>query len=204
MRWIWALALSVFGVLAQASETDPKAAVAPLVVARDAFYEDVALYQNGSLSEDQLVERIANQFAPLLDDRKIALRVMGRFARQATPEERSAFTERLQTSLVDAYARGLTVYGGEQLVLPETGVILQPARALVEASLEAPGKEPLPIQFALGYQQAAGWRVENVVVAGINLGLTLRNQFAELVKTTGSVQGAINAWDYDSASQGVN
>ena len=33
--------------------------------------------------------------------------------------------------------------------------------------------------------------VENVVISGINLGLTLRNQFSDLVKSSGSVSGAI-------------
>jgi phospholipid transport system substrate-binding protein len=150
------------------------------------------------LTEDQLVSRIADQFSPLLDDRKVALRVMGRFAREASADERVAFTKRLEASLVDAYAKGLAAYGGEQLVLPEEAVILKPGRALVEAQLETPGRDPLPIQFALGYEENRGWRVENVVVAGINLGLTLRNQFADLVKTTGSVSGAIDAWSFEA------
>lgn len=203
-RWVIALCMAIGVSAVWASESDPAAAVAPLIVARDAFYQDVAKFQAGSLNEEQLVDRIASQFAPLLDNQKIALRVMGRFARTASPEERIAFTDRLQGSLVDAYARGLTMYGGEQLVLPDSGVLLKPGRAMVEATLEAPGKEPLPIQFALGYEPESGWRVENVVVAGINLGLTLRNQFADLVKSTGSIQGAISAWDFESASQGVN
>jgi len=181
--------------LAGASD-DPRAAVEPLFIAREAFFSDVEKFQAGGLTEAQLVTRISEQFSPLLDERKVALRVMGRFAREATAEEQVAFTRRLEASLVDAYAKGLTAYGGEKLVLPEEGIILKPGRALVEARLESPGREPLPIQFALGYEENRGWRVENVVVAGINLGLTLRNQFAELVKSTGSVTGAIDAWSF--------
>lgn len=203
-RWFISLLCMLMPVSALASDTDAVAAVAPLLEARDAFYLDAAKFQAGELTEAQLVERIGNQFAPLLDNQKIALRVMGRFARQSSAVERSDFTSRLQASLTDAYAKGLTVYGGEELVLPSSGVILKPGRALVESELRASGKEPLPIQFALGYDAELGWRVENVVVAGINLGLTLRNQFAELVKTTGSVQGAIDAWSFENASQGMN
>ena len=197
MRWMMALCLAWFAVGVSASE-DPRAAVEPLFQAREAFFSDVEKFQKGELTEDQLVTRIAEQFSPLLDDRKLALRVMGRFAREASAEERVAFTKRLETSLVDAYAKGLAAYGGEQLVLPEEAVILKPGRALVEAQLETPGRDPLPIQFALGYEENRGWRVENVVVAGINLGLTLRNQFADLVKTTGSVSGAIDAWSFEA------
>ncbi len=198
-RWICAVLLSL-APWAGASDSDPAAVVAPLFAARDAFYEDVNKFQAGSLTEAQLVERISDQFAPLLDDRKVALRVMGRFARQASEDARVMFTEQLESSLVDAYARGLAGYGGEELVLPETGIILKPGRAMVEARLESPGKDPLPIQFAMGYHPDNGWLVENVVIAGINLGVTLRNQFADLVKSSGSIEGAIESWTFESVS----
>ena len=71
---------------------------------------------------------------------------------------------------------------------------------VVGARLESPGREALPFQFALGHKEGKGWLVENVVIAGINLGLTLRNQFADLVKSTGSVSGAIDAWSFESVS----
>lgn len=198
-RWLF-IVFWLMTPWAVAADNDPKAVVEPLFSARDAFYEDVAKYEAGTLTQEQLVTRIANQFSPLLDDRKVALRVMGRFARQASEEARVAFTERLETSLVDAYARGLAGYGGEKLVLPESGIILKPGRAMVEARLESPGKDPLPIQFALGYHPERGWLVENVVIAGINLGVTLRNQFADLVKTSGSIEGAIESWTFESVS----
>ncbi|MDB9861883.1 ABC transporter substrate-binding protein [Litorivicinus sp.] len=202
MRFLLSLIIPFsLSVLAQA-DSDPKAATASLFVARDAFYADVSKFRAGDLSEEQLVQRIAEQFIPLIDDRKIALRVMGRFARQATEDQRKKFTVRLQSSLVDTYARGLAAYGGERLVLPEEAMILRTGRARVEAKLESPGKDPLPIQFALGYDEKRGWIVENVVIAGINLGLTLRNQFADLVRTSGSVDGAINAWTLSVGGSG--
>ena len=182
------------------ADSDPKAVVEPLKIARDTFYQDVSKFKEGKLTEEELVVRISEQFAPLINDRIVALRVMGRFARQATEAERDRFTDRLESSLVDAYARGLAAYGGEQLVLPEEGVILKPGRAMVEARLESPGREALPIQFALGFEKDKGWMVENIVIAGINLGLTLRNQFADLVQSTGSVSGAIDSWSFESVS----
>ena len=188
------LSITAFG------DTDPKSVVVPLQIARETFYHDVSKFQAGQLTEEELVTRISEQFAPLINDRTVALRVMGRFARQATQEERDRFTDRLEKSLVDAYARGLAAYGGEELTLPDEGVILKPGRAVVEARLESLGREALPVQFALGYREGKGWLVENVVIAGINLGLTLRNQFADLVNSTGSVSSAIDAWSLESAS----
>lgn len=190
---IWTLLVSLHA-WAQGTDSDPRSAVIPLMSARDVFYADVQRFQEGQLSEPQLVDRIAEQFAPLVNQDKMALRVMGRHARVATADERARFTTQMQASLVDAYAQGLAGYGGEVLMLPEVATILAPGRAVVEARLEAPGREPLPIQFALSFEAEHGWKVENVVVAGINLGMSLRTQFDDLVKQTGSVAGAIDAW----------
>ena len=200
MKFWFLVLLTFLGSFSALVDSDTKAAVEPLKIARDTFYTDVSKYNKGQLSEEELVTRISEQFAPLMNDRIIALRVMGRFARQATDAERDRFTDRLEMSLVDAYARGLAAYGGEQLVLPDEGVILKPGRAIVSARLEAPGREPLPIQFAMGFAETSGWMVENVVISGINLGLTLRNQFADLVKSSGSVSGAIDSWTFESVS----
>lgn len=188
--------LNFFITFGAFSSEDPKAAVEPLLGARDTFYEDVILFQDGQLTKEELVQRISDQFAPIINNRKVALRVMGKYARQASSEDRARFTERLEGSLVDAYARGLAGYGGERLILPQKAVILKTGRAIVEARLESPGKEELAIQFALGFDKNKGWLVENVVIAGINIGLTLRNQFADLVKSTGGVTGAVDAWSF--------
>ena len=72
--------------------------------------------------------------------------------------------------------------------------------AFVEAKLERPGKESIPVQFALGLDDTRGWLIENVTVAGINLGLLLRDQFNALVSSTGSVSGAIDSWSFTSVS----
>ena len=200
MKTLLACCLAFLFSITASADSDPKAVVEPLRLARDTFYDDVSKFRANELTEEELVTRISEQFAPLINDRTVALRVMGRFARQATEEERDRFTDRMETSLVDAYARGLAAYGGEELTLPDEGVILKPGRAVVEARLESRGRGALPIQFALGYTEGKGWMVENVVIAGINLGLTLRNQFADLVKSTGSVSGAIDAWSFESVS----
>ena len=110
---VFLLSITAFG------DTDPKSVVEPLQIARETFYDDVSKFQAGQLTEEELVTRISEQFAPLINDRTVALRVMGRFARQATEEERDRFTDRLEKSLVDAYARGLAAYGGEELTLPD-------------------------------------------------------------------------------------
>ena len=82
---IWlATALACLLSIGAWAQQDPKAAVEPLKIVRDTFYQDVSKFQTGQLTEEELVIRITEQFAPLINDRTVALRVMGKFARQAT------------------------------------------------------------------------------------------------------------------------
>ena len=203
MRFMLVLcALWVMSPIASANDAlvDTKVALEILKSARDSFYDDIARFNREELTEDELIDRIAAEFSPLIDERLIAARVMGRYARQATEEERQAFVSKLESSLLDLYSRGLAGYGGQRLLLPENAILIKPGKMRIEAQLESDTREPLPIQFSLGYSESKGWLVENVIIAGINLGLVLRNQFADLVQSTGSISGAIDAWTFESVS----
>ena len=96
--WLAGCLILLFSITAF-GDIDPKAVVEPLQIARETFYDDVSKFQAGQLTEDELVTRISEQFAPLINDRTVALRVMGRFARQATEEERDRFADRLEKAL---------------------------------------------------------------------------------------------------------
>ena len=98
MKFWFAVCLTFLVSISARADSDPKAVVGPLKIARDTFYTDVSKFNEGQLSEEELVVRISEQFAPLINDRVIALRVMGRFARQATDAETDRFTDRLEMS----------------------------------------------------------------------------------------------------------
>ena len=67
MRKYFALMACALFVSVQAwaasAETVPRGPVEPLMAARDVFYVDVQRFQGGELTETQLVDRIAEQFA---------------------------------------------------------------------------------------------------------------------------------------------
>ncbi len=172
--------------------------VGPLTAARDAFYSDVGKFHAGVMTEHELRDRVSKQMIPLINSKKVALRVMGRHRRNSAENDQNRFIQVMQETLIDAYSKGLGGYEGEKLILPNRVKFLRPKLAIVEAQLERPGKESVPVQFALGQNGADGWLIENVTVAGINLGLLLRDEFNALVKSTGSVSGAIDSWSFES------
>jgi phospholipid transport system substrate-binding protein len=62
------------------------------------------LYKEDSEAFYNAMDETLDQF---VDFRRIAARVMGRYARQTTPEQRDDFVERFKRSLFDAYAQAL-------------------------------------------------------------------------------------------------
>jgi len=43
------------------------------------------------------------------------------------------------------------------------------------------------------------WQVRNLIFDGVNLGLTMRSQFANSVSTLGSVEQAVAHWEIDDS-----
>ena len=183
------------------SNVDGKKALSRLLILEKIFLDDAKAYKAGKLSINDLANRIASQFAPLINRERVALRVMGKYAKKATKSERLKFAKQLEKSLTDAYSRGVISYGGERLSLPDEAKIVKPGRALVTASVESLGRPPLSIQFALMHHKERGWLIENIAVSGVNVGLTLRQQFDFLVKKNGSINGAISNWSLTGLDQ---
>ena len=195
----WLAACIAFGLsVAVHAESDSSEVVEPLRIARDSFYSDVSKFHAGAMTKRDLTARISEQMIPLINSRKVALRVMGRHRRNSSEDDQIRFVKVMQETLIEAYSRGLGGYEGETLTLPSEAKFLRPSMAIVEAELERPGKDSVPVQFALAHDVSGGWLIENVTVAGINLGLLLRDQFNALVNSTGSVSGAIDSWSFKS------
>ncbi|MEM8769011.1 MAG: ABC transporter substrate-binding protein, partial [Pseudomonadota bacterium] len=54
-----------------------------------------------------------------------------------------------------------------------------------------------PVIYSMAKSEEAGWQVRNIIINGINMGLTYRNQFASAVKDPaygGDMDKAIDGW----------
>lgn len=132
-----------------------------------------------------------------VDFRRIAARVMGRYARQTTPEQRDAFVEKFKRSLFDSYAQALvetedfTIEVKEALVNPENDT-----RASVQMEVISAAGNRYPVSYSMYRKDGSdNWRMENVIVEGINIGLAFRDRFAqEMESNGGNIQAVIDGW----------
>ena len=101
----------------------------------------------------------------------------------ATPEQRSNFVNIFRDSLLDTYAETLAQWGDSTIStnfpdkLPEDGVL----NIEVKQTLDT-GTSKYPISYKLR-KSSEGWKIVNIIINGVNLGLTFRNQFQALAKS---------------------
>lgn len=140
-----------------------------------------------------------------VDFRRIAARVMGRYARQATPEQRDRFVEKFKRSLFDSYAKALV--DADQFSIRVKEAVIDPSddgRASVAMEVESASGNKYPVTYSMYRNDQGKWLMENVIVEGVNIGLAFRDRFAqEMEANHNDVEAVIKGWDDAVKSVGI-
>ncbi|MFZ5757861.1 MAG: MlaC/ttg2D family ABC transporter substrate-binding protein [Pseudomonadota bacterium] len=145
---------------------------------------------------DHLYTIIEENLVPYVDFDRIAKRVMAKYYAQALPEQRAKFQQAFKTSLIRAYGTALANYNDQKFeVVPPGKADVEPARATVNMNITMKDGSVYRVQYAMFTDAAGAWKLENLVLEGINLGLTYRNNFAEMYQQYGGdMDKVINNW----------
>ncbi|SHL98642.1 MlaC/ttg2D family ABC transporter substrate-binding protein [Vreelandella subglaciescola] len=144
-------------------------------------------YANNVNELKKLVDESLDEVA---DFRYIGASVMGKYFSNATPEQRSRFADVFRQTLIDTYTRGLVTFDYDELrVIDDQRPQRYDDQTSVEMEIVANNGDVYPVSYSLRLSDG-DWRVVNVIVNGINLGLTFRNQFDQSMRD--------NNRDYDA------
>jgi phospholipid transport system substrate-binding protein len=146
-----------------------------------------------------LYKLVEENITPLMDVEGIARRVMGQYYRQATPAQQVEFARVFKQSLIRTYAKGLTNYEGQKVAFKPYRPGSDPSKAQVDVDVQGNDGQVYPVTFQMQLDKSGKWKVQNLILNGINLGLTFRNQFASAVEANrGSIDKAIAGWTPDT------
>lgn len=149
--------------------------------------------------QDALYRLVDENITPFVDVDGIARSVMGQYFRQATPAQQKEFARVFKQSLVRTYAKGLTAYENQKVVFKPFKPGTDPQKAQVNVDVHGNGGQIYPVTFQMQLDKAGQWKVRNLILNGINLGLTFRNQFGSAVEANrGSLDKAIAGWTPDT------
>src|SRR5690554_2934961 len=138
------------------------------------------------MAERGLYERDPEAFYQNMDDalegfvdfRRIAARVMGRYARQTTPEQRDEFVAKFKRSLFDSYAQALV--SADNFKINVNSATINPQddnRASVAMEVVTASGNRHAVTYSMYRKEDSKWMMENVIVEGVNIGLAFRDRF---------------------------
>ena len=163
--------------------------------------EDSSLFETDRVLYENKIKEI---FEPMIDFRRVAASVMGKkYYLLATKEERAEFVLIFRDSLLDTYAETLAQWGDSTITteFPKNKAELS-KNVEVKQTLDT-GTSKYPISYKLR-KSKDGWKIVNIIINGVNLGLTFRNQFQALaVSHNENISDTLKNWVSDAGTAGI-
>ena len=153
--------------------------------------------KNALFEEDSelFIQEISNAFSPIVDFQRIARNVMGKHYKVSTSSQRDRFSQAFRTSLLNTYSKTLIEFKDEKIVvLPPKNKSKSPNKVKVDIEIITSSKS-YPGVYSMYLDKNNEWKIINIVVNGINLGLTFRSQFYSLMeKNNNDISAVIDKW----------
>lgn len=131
---------------------------------------------------EMFTKEISEAFSPIVDFKRIAKNVMGKYGKKATPEQMSAFSIAFENSLLDTYASTLVEFKDEKInVLPPEVPSKSKTKARVNIQIVT-SSNIYPGRYSMYLDSAGKWKIINIEINGMNLGKIFRNQFYSLME----------------------
>ena len=153
----------------------------------EAVKSDTAI-QGGDLQK--IINLVDTKVMPHVNFQRMTSSAVGRFWRQATPEQQQRLQAEFKTLLVRTYAGALTQVKDQSIALRPLRARPEDTDVVVRTEIRGKGD---PIQLDYRLEKSAGvWKIYDVNVLGIWLADQYRNSFAQEIGANG-IDGLIKA-----------
>tara|TARA_B100000787_G_scaffold142147_1_gene111399 strand:+ start:1568 stop:2179 length:612 start_codon:yes stop_codon:yes gene_type:complete len=152
------------------------------------------------LSDPDLFKaKINDIFEPMVDFRRVGASVMGKkFYSAATSQQRKLFIETFRRSLLDTYSSTLAQWGDQKIetIFPDS-LEFDKTEDVHQNLITSNNR--YPITYKVRNDGEGNWLIINIIVNGVNLGLTFRNQFQALAaENNNNIDSIIKNWTSDA------
>ncbi len=154
--------------------------------------ETVATFSNKSLSREQAVQRFRTLLYQGFDVPYIGRWVLGRYWNSATPQQQDEYQKLFEQLIVSTYADRFVEYSGETFRI--TGSRPEGENdTMVTTQIVRPNGPPVNVDWRVRKRDGT-YKIIDVVVEGVSMGVTQRQEFASVISQNGGqVQGLIQA-----------
>ena len=148
---------------------------------------------------EEFKAKINTIFEPMVDFRRVGASVMGKkYYVAASKDQRLRFISAFKKSLLDTYSSTLAQWGDQTIETHFSQKTIFVKTEDVNQSLIA-SNSIYPITYKVRNDGKGNWLIINIIVNGVNLGLTFRNQFKALaLEHNENIDEIINNWITDA------
>lgn len=195
---VWAMMISIIvsllaAVQVSADKGEPQKIVEGVT---QELFSEVKKLSAGEITEEAYKTRVNDILERVVNFPFIAANVMGQQAySKATPEQRNAFATVFRNGLVNSYSKGISGYADSEISV--VSVTQDPRNAKrVTVAQEVNDKGTLhKLDYTMLQDKAGDWRVVNVTLNGVNLGMSFSSQFKSSMRKYGNdVDKVIAGW----------
>lgn len=138
----------------------------------------------------RIVALVDQKILPHVDFAAMTRSAVGVHWRKATPEQQKRLQEEFKLLLVRTYSKAFTqVTPQTTLEFDPLGASSDPAKATVQSRITGAG-QPVKVNYYLA-KTAEGWKINDLEVEAVRMGLSYRSQFAQVINQSG-IDGLIN------------
>ena len=168
---------------------------APDVLVRDVTNEvlDIVRADKAIQSGDttRVIELVDAKVLPHFDFRRMTMLAVGRDWRQASAEQQGRLTDAFRTLLVRTYSNALTQYRDQRIEFRPSRFAPADTRVQIRTEVVQAGAQPIGIDYMLEKGEQ-GWKVFDVIVAGVSLVTNYRSNFGQEI-ARGGIDGLIRS-----------
>lgn len=139
----------------------------------------------------RVVDLVEEKVLPHFNFRRMTMLAVGKDWRQASPEQQNKLVDAFRTLLVRTYSNALTQYRDQTIGYKPLKVGDADTSVRVQTEVRQAGAQPINIDYSLE-KTGDGWKVFDVVVAGVSLVTNYRGTFAQEIRV-GGVDGLIRS-----------
>ncbi|UTW01286.1 ABC transporter substrate-binding protein [Marinomonas rhizomae] len=171
--------------------------------ARDTVVKVVEAFRNDIVADKAVLakdpalleERVNSILTGVVDFDDFSKKVMGKYYRRASPEQRARFANVTKDTLLKTYGTSLLELDADRINVLPLGPQGRGRETKVDVDFQMEAGGMLNISFYMEETKAGNWMLSNVVINNINFGLTFRKQFGVMMQQNkNDIELAISAW----------
>ncbi|AKU10554.1 putative toluene tolerance protein [Azoarcus sp. CIB] len=139
----------------------------------------------------RVIDLVEEKVLPHFNFRRMTMLAVGKDWRQANPEQQGKLVEAFRVLLVRTYSNALTQYRDQTIGYKPAKFGEADTSVRVQTEVRQAGAQPINIDYTLE-KTPEGWKVFDVVVAGVSLVTNYRGTFAQEIRA-GGVDGLIRS-----------